>query len=316
MIYKEMTGRLGNQLFQYATIKAYKKKYNLDDPIVLDFSKLKLLGTEDEGFCDELKYFKTNYLTNRIKVRRLLVLFNIFINKFIFSYLYKNNEKKVYNFQKKHQHFFNKIGLFFFSFGYVEFEKTNKKNKYFYGDFESPKYFDFIKTDLMKEFEPKKEVLKTNLELYKQIIESESVCISIRRGDFVSNETIKKKHYICNPKYYYKSIEYIKKNVKKPRFVVFSDDIKWCKENLDFPDNTLYESGQDPVWEKLRLMYSCKHFIISNSTFSWWAQYLSRNDKKIVVAPDRWKNYSYKKDGTFDIYEDNWEKIKVGDINE
>ena len=58
-------------------------------------------------------------------------------------------------------------------------------------------------------------------------------------------------------------------------------------------------------------MYSCKHFIISNSTFSWWAQYLSRNKEKIVIAPDRWTNDSYKEHNKIDIYEEDWELIKI-----
>ena len=115
---------------------------------------------------------------------------------------------------------------------------------------------------------------------------------------------------ICDSNYFYDAIKIIKKRIDKPVFIVFSDDIEWVKNNMNFGADTYYESGEDPIWEKIRLMYTCKHFIISNSTFSWWAQYLSDNKQKIVIAPKRWKNTAYKSDTSkLDIYQDFWIKI-------
>ena len=117
----------------------------------------------------------------------------------------------------------------------------------------------------------------------------------------------RKNLYVCTPEYFENAIKLMQKKVPKAKFFVFSDDVEWCKNNMNFPKGTMYESGTDPVWEKLRLMYSCKHYIISNSTFSYWAQYLSRNDKKIVIAPKSWGNNLYKNDDELiDIYQDNW----------
>ena len=113
-----------------------------------------------------------------------------------------------------------------------------------------------------------------------------------RRGDFLL-EKFRKQFYICTPEYFEKAIDEIDKRVEEPQFVVFSDDVDWCKKNMKFPKETVFESGNDPIWEKIRLMYSCKNFIISNSTFSWWAQFLSRNQKKVVIAPKEWNRFEF-----------------------
>lgn len=82
--------------------------------------------------------------------------------------------------------------------------------------------------------------------------------------------------------------------VERPHYFIFSDDIEWCKDNLPFGNTAITFVPSDiEMHEKIRLMYSCKHFIISNSTFSWWGQFLSRNEDKIVVSPSRWNNNGY-----------------------
>lgn len=103
------------------------------------------------------------------------------------------------------------------------------------------------------------------------------------------------------------AIEKIKCIVENPVFFMFSDDIQWVRENVNTGCLTYYEDGTDPVWEKLRLMSACKHFIISNSTFSWWVQYLSRNGDKIVISPSRWFNNDYKSP----LIDEKWIKIEV-----
>ena len=136
------------------------------------------------------------------------------------------------------------------------------------------------------------------------------MCVSIRRGDFVEDPKARGRFYVCKPSYFKEAVQRMQKEVKNPKFFIFSDDIEWCKKNLDFfPKGTQFEPLENPVYEKLRLMYNCKHFIISNSTFSWWAQFLSRNDKKVVIAPKVWKKNTYYSKcfgGNMDIYQKGW----------
>ena len=316
MIYLKVRGRAGNQLFQFATVKNYQIKYCKNEKIALDFSDLRKLGKAEEGFVDTLKDFKVGeYLTvDKIKASYIqkLIIFFMKIPNALFRLIGLKERADIlsYKIEKAVQPLINKFGVYYMIHGFYQFGPSKAKNKIFYGNFESASFFDENEMIIKELYTPVKRKKEKNAELYKLIENSNSICITIRRGDFVSNPEFKKIHYICNSEYFYKAVELMKTKVEKPVFIVFSDDINWVKDNMDFGAETHFEDGNDEIWEKLRLMYSCKNFIISNSTFSWWAQYLSRNKEKVVIAPNKWKNTAYKKDTSkLDIYQDYWIRI-------
>ena len=177
------------------------------------------------------------------------------------------------------------------------------------GYWQSEKYFSDVAEILRMELTPKEPLQPQNEELYNKIKNTNSVCVTIRRGDFM-NDKNKGTFYICDNTYFRNALSYIKKRLPDCTFFGFSDDIEWVKNNMEFPGEVYYESGVDPVWEKLRLMSACKHFVLSNSSFSWWAQYLSNEKKKIVVAPDIW--YKTGKHAKADLYQDDWKLIHIG----
>ncbi|EMA9253841.1 alpha-1,2-fucosyltransferase, partial [Yersinia enterocolitica] len=69
------------------------------------------------------------------------------------------------------------------------------------------------------------------------------------------------------------------------RFMIFSDDMDWCKKNLPEIDSIEYFSGESAIEDFIGLMY-CQDYILSGSTFSWWAAILNRNDATKVIIPD------------------------------
>jgi len=294
MIEINIQGRLGNQMFQYAFARSLQEKK----------------GGEAINLCfihdaDSLKNFHTKYHTYNtlhpsILQKNIIIIFHL--AKKILKIDYRNRWKE-HLFELKYQRILNFFGIYWLTQGYYDFPIRNFKNTILVGHFESSKYFEAIKEQLIEEFTPKHPLVKTNFDLYEKIKSSESVCIAIRRGDYVNNEHVKKNSLICTVNYFKKAIKIMQEKISNPVFFVFSDDIEFVKNNMGFESNSfIYENGNNPVWETMKLMYSCKHFIISNSTFHWWAQYLSRNEDKIVIAPSRWRNYKCK----LDIYEPNW----------
>lgn len=312
----QVNGRLGNQMFQYAFARMLWERIGRRGTILLKFVSY---GEYLNDF--QVKYEKIPYDLNH----RTFWKSKLHLSKpVLFAIVMELAAARIWRLVAKafsettsdallYEHKWEKaigwiwsfFGIFIARYGYVNFHYPANA-RYLplraYGCFECSRYFDSIKPILQEEFTPKEPPRKENSKLYKMIGECESVCVTIRRGDYL-NDTFRDAFYLCTPEYFIEAMKIMKARVPDAKFFIFSDEPKWCKENIPFPFECEYESGDDPVWEKLRLMYSCKHFIISNSTFSWWAQYLSRNECKVVIAPSRWRNGSY----TWDIYKDqNW----------
>lgn len=315
MIYLEMSGRLGNQLFRYSFARRIQEICG--DEIIIDFKRVYNKGKKEHGWDNSLKLFKVKEYKEVVGKKEIFYKNTTIMQKIVYFFykignkLLKNNKKKLMRYQLKMQPILNKYNLYFLEIGYYPYDfkyLKRTKLKYICGCFECDKFFKEIQDKLKEEIQPISSKNQKNKKLYDIIENSNSVCVTIRRGDFVSNEKNKKLYDICSIEYYKKAIDIIKHEVEDPIFIMFSDDIQWVKENI-IVDNVkmYYESGNDNVDEKLRLMYSCKHFIISNSTFSWWAQFLSKNDDKIVISPSKW----YNKDVESALINDEWIKIDV-----
>lgn len=279
MIIVQIKGGLGNQMFQYSLAR-----------------KLSILNNNAPIRFDDF--------TQKAGVKRTFEIdqFNIVGSKLndIETYLYKIQKK---------------LGIY-----KIAYESDNdngdfkpevlqlKGNVYINGYWQTHKYFDAIADIIKKDFTLKSSPDEYNSKLLDQINSTESIVIHVRRGDYISNEQTNQYHGTCSIDYYKKGIGIIKSKIKNPHFFIFSDDPKWAEENIptDAPTTVSYNPPEKGL-EDMRLMYSCKHFIIANSTFSWWGAWLSQNPEKIVIAPKQWFK-STEKTGK-DIVPAEWTRI-------
>jgi hypothetical protein len=166
---------------------------------------------------------------------------------------------------------------------------SGSEYSYFYGFFQSYKYFEALRGDLSRDFQLRVPPDGRNKEMLDKIHETNSVFVHIRRGDFLQHRNLFK---ILSPDYYNRAIEYMRGHVKNPLFFVFGQDLDWARKNLKFGNSAIFVdiNGEDAGFLDLELMKRCKHGITANSTFSWWAAWLNENSAKIVVTPRRWFN--------------------------
>lgn len=300
MIYLHITGNAGNQLFQYAFARKLMKIRS--DNLFIDYRYV-LKGNGTHKPVNVLRQYHTVEFEENLDgkyypIQRLIYLA---LDKFLPS---RKSQKSLerYRLLKKYSSIFEKMGLYFYDGeDFIDYKYNCKmSNRFVKGFWESENYFEDIRNILLEELTPINEIFEHNRKIYKDIEESESICVTVRRYDI---QNVSDEFFCCKAEYYEKGVETIRKIHADAKIFIFSDDVNWCKKNLHFSGEVFYEEGENPIYEKLRLMSACKHFVISNSTFSWWAQYLSRNDNKIVVAPTKWRSNS---NSNIAIYQKNW----------
>ena len=168
------------------------------------------------------------------------------------------------------------------------------------GFFQTEKYFKHIEEEIRKDFSFKKEIKDSCLKIFDEMDLKDPIALHIRRGDYVHNSN---RHPVVALDYYETALS----NFDNQReVIIFSDDPSWCKEQELFSDDRFLISEGTDNYHDLCLMSMCLDFIIANSSFSWWAAWLS--NKGTVFYPSIWFGPELN-NNLKDLFPEHWIKI-------
>ena len=282
MIYIELMGGLGNQLFQIFCGLAYSFENKI--PFKINNNKLDKVSPLDNvslrpTYCD-------NFLINLSK----------------FTY---NNNINLPVYREKTFFKYDKIPLI-------------AQDIKLFGYYQSYKYFETQYKNIIKLIgleERKTQIYEKNNALF--IGNKKPISLHFRIGDYVKNQTI---HPILNINYYIKSINLLKSKLKdfddNYYLLIFGeindnkkilDNIQIIKNNFNSIEIVICDYNIED-YEQMLLMSLCDHNIIANSSFSWWGAYFNSNSEKIVSYPNIWNGST---NDTQDLFPENWNKIII-----
>ena len=263
----QLSGGMGNQMFQYALylqLKALGKNVKIDDKTEYDHRESRPIRLQifDAKYCRptelEMNCLTDSYLDIISKVRRKLT------------------GRKTAEYREKSLCFDSRV---------LELDRA-----YLVGCWQSEKYFANIKERVREAYNFKNIELSKEMKSYKEAMtNSNSVSVHIRRGDYLDADEI----YggICTEEYYQKAMREMKKEIPDCRFFIFTNDTSWVKEHM-VGENIIVVEGnnEDTGYIDMYLMTQCKHYILANSSFSWWGCYLNPSPNKKIVSPKIWLN--------------------------
>lgn len=284
MLIIQLTGGLGNQLFQYAAARAHMLR--LDTELYLDKTHFLPTPTGKKNLRQyELHHFNVIERFRKPAFHWVKKYFRV-----------KNMYVAAKTFRETHVHI------------HPEFFEISG-DTYIEGCFQSEKYFKQYENVIRKELSFKTKATGKNAELLEKIKTVNAVSLHVRRGDYVSNSETLKVHGVCGLDYYERAVKHIESVIDNPHFFLFSDEPEWVQQNLtlNHPYEIINHNKGESSFEDIRLMSACNHHIIANSSFSWWGAWLNPSENKIVIAPERW--FADKQHNSNDIIPEKWLKV-------
>jgi hypothetical protein len=280
MIYIEIMGGLGNQLFQIFCGIAYSLENRI--PFKINASKFDLVSPLDN--ISKRPIYWTNFLINLSK----------------FTYQHPLTIRYSY------------IESTYFKFDKIPYINQDFKLR---GYYQSYKYFDGHYTNICKmiKLDNQKAAISEKHKLLLGGVKK-PISVHFRIGDYVKNQVV---HPILNTSYYVKSINYLKSQLSNFEenyyLLIFGEscdnekivsNIEIIKENSN--TEIVICDYDIPDHEQLLLMSLCSHNIIANSTFSWWGAYFNNNYTKIVCYPSIWSSLT---NDVNDLFPQDWKNI-------
>jgi len=273
-------GAMGNQLFQYAALYGLHKKTGFEmripKPPKNIKGELKILGHTKDGHPLEqydncLNYFE---ITSKFLSKKDFLYFNSpdqYSNNIFRRYLPITHAPVKHSYQEPHSHFDSE----YFSIK----DSTNIE-----GYFQSVKYFQHCQKEIRSEFTIKQKYRTAAITKLKSYNNNSELLISIhvRRLGHEKPE-YQKIHIFPDIDYYLNAINYFNNKYNNLKFIIFSDDIEWCKHKFNGSD-IQFSTGNSSIID-FAMMSLCDHHILTRSSFSWWASWLNNNPEKEVVGP-------------------------------
>lgn len=299
MVIIQLAGGLGNQMFQYALYLQFQnlhKEVKIDD--VAGF-------VEDENRDPSLSAFGITYQKADPKeIEEMLDASLLFWHR-VRRKLFGRKRKSYFEADKRF-----KPEIFTWDDIYLE------------GYWQTEKYFEAVADQVRAAFDVDRLLmvqqaedmakagrtkLQTKVQTYlRQITQTQSVSLHIRRGDYLTPENQALFGGICTEAYYKEAVRLMREQYPGCRFFLFTNDKEWAKERFaddkggrttetaladgEPADVIVVDLPEGSDHEEFALMSKCKHHILANSSFSWWASYLNQNPGKTVLAPPKWLN--------------------------